>query len=286
MKRVLRWLGYALAFVLVLLLIFVAFVWVGSARVLGRTQEAATERLARPSVAQLADGERQARILGCVSCHGEGLRGRVMFEAPNVVRTWAPNLNELASRASDQQLARGIRQGIGHDGRRLYVMPSPMYSRLSDQEVAALIAWIRRLPRAGERKPAIEWGPIGRFLLATGKIQPVSARIEEFRIRQPFDTGAEHAAGRRLAANVCSECHGPDLAGGQPAPDINAPDLSIVGAYDLAQFVRLMRTGRPPNGRDLGLMSEIARNDTSHLTDQELGQLYAYLRARADRVTR
>jgi cytochrome c553 len=286
MKRVLRWVGYVLAAIVILLLVFVAWVWFASARVLGRTHEAATEQLAAPTAALLADGERQARILGCVSCHGEGLRGRMMFDAGPFAKVWAPNLNELAGRVSDQQLAQGIRQGIGHDGRALFVMPSPMYSRLSDQEVAALIAWIRRLPRAGERTSGIEWGPIGRFALATGGVEFAPARIEEFRIRQPFDTGAQHAAGRRLAANVCSECHGADLTGGQPTPDTNAPDLSIVGAYDQAQFVRLMRTGRPPNGRDLGLMSEIARNDTSHLTDAELAQLYAYLRARADRVTR
>jgi hypothetical protein len=60
----------------------------------------------------------------------------------------------------------------------------------------------------------------------------------------------------------------------------------LVGSYDAAQFTRLMRTGRPPNGRDLGLMREIAEKDTRLLTDEELAQLYAYLRARAERVAR
>jgi len=286
MKRLFRWLGIILAAILVLLLIFVAWVWFASARVLGRTHEAAPERLAAPTAAQLADGERQARILGCVNCHGEGLRGRMMFDAGPFAKVWAPNLNELAARASDQQLAQAIRQGVGHDGRALYIMPSAMYSRLSDQEVAGLIAWIRRLPRAGERTSAIQWGPIGRFALATGGLDSMLPTIEDFRIRQPFDTGREHQAGRRLAATVCSECHGADLTGGQPMPDAIPPDLSIVGAYNQAQFVRLMRTGLPPNGRDLGLMAEIARNNTSHMTDDELAELYAYLSARAQRVAR
>ena len=39
------------------------------------------------------------------------------------------------------------------------------------------------------------------------------------------------------------------------------PDLAIAGAYDLAQFRTLMRTGRPPDGRDLGLMKEVAERD-------------------------
>jgi cytochrome c553 len=286
MKRVLRWVGYVLAAILVVLLLFAAWAWFASSRVIGATHEARPERLAAATSAQRADAERQARILGCVSCHGEGLRGRMMFDAGPFARVWAPNLAALAPRISDQQLAQGIRQGVGHDGRALFVMPSPMYSRLDDQEVSALIAWIRSLPAAGETTPGIEWGPIGRVVVALGRLQPVTSRIEEFRTRQPFDTGPAQAAGRRLAATVCSECHGADLTGGEPTPDVLAPDLSLVGAYDAAQFTRLMRTGRPPSGRDLGLMREIAEKDTHLMTNEELAQLYAYLRARAERLAR
>ena len=284
MRKLLRLLGYGLGVILILLLVFAAWAWFASARVLGRTHEASTERLVQPSAAQLADAERQARILGCVSCHGEGLRGRMMFDAGPFAKVWTPNLTELAARASDQQLAQGIRQGIGYDGRALFVMPSPMYQHLSDQETAALIAWIRSLPRTGERVSDIEWGPVGRVILALGRFPSALERAEEFRTRQPFDVGADHAAGRRLALTACTECHGADLSGGQPTPNTLAPGLSIVGAYDPAQFRTLLRTGVPPSGRDLGLMSEIARNDTRHLTDEEIAQLYGYLQARAQRV--
>ena len=286
MRRVLRWAGYVLAALLLVLAIFAAWVWFASSHVIGATHEARSERLAAATPAQRADAERQARILGCVSCHGEGLRGRMMFDGGPFAKVWAPNLAALAPRISDQQLAQGIRQGIGHDGRALFVMPSPMYSRLNDQEVSALIGWIRSLPAGGEATPAIEWGPVGRVVVALGKLEPVTARIEDFRTRQPFGTGPAQAVGRRLAATVCSECHGADLTGGEPAPDVLAPDLSLVGAYDPAQFVRLMRTGVPPSGRDLGLMREIAVNDTRLMTDAEIAQLYAYLRARAQRTGR
>lgn len=284
MKRVFRWIGYVVAVLVVLALGFSAWVWFASARVLGRTYEAAPERLAQPSAAQLADGERQARVLGCIDCHGEGLRGRMMFEAPNVARVWAPNLNELAARVNDQQLAQAIRQGIGHDGRALFVMPSPMYAHMTDQEVAALIAWMRTVPRSGAATTGIEWGPIGRYALASGGFPTAVARVAEFRARQPFDTGPEQAAGRHIAMTVCTECHGADLSGGQPTPDITAPDLSISGAYDREQFRRLMRTGRPPNGRDLGLMGEVSRSGLNHFTDGEIDQVYDYLQARAHRV--
>ena len=279
-----RWLGYGIGALALIVLLFALGAWFASSRVLGRVHDAVPESLARPTTAQLADAGRQARILGCVSCHGEGLSGRMMFDGGPFAKVWAPNLNELASRTTDQQLAQALRQGIGHDGRALFVMPSPMYSRLSDQQVAALIGWMRSLPRRGEAVSPIEWGPLGRVVLALGKLPSAVDRISEFRGSEPFDTGRQSAAGRRLAASVCSECHGPDLSGGQPTPDQKAPGLSIVGAYDPAQFTRLLRTGVPPSGRDLGLMKEIALNDTRHMTDAEIGQLYLYLRSRSERV--
>ncbi len=286
MRKVLRWLGYIVAAIVVLLLVFAAWVWFASNRVLGRSHEAAPERLAPPSAAQLADAGRQARILGCSNCHGARLEGRMMFDAQPFATVWTPNLTELAARASDQQLAQGIRQGIGHDGRALFVMPSGLYSRLSDGEVAALIAYIRSLPRTGGRVSGIQWGPIGRFALAKGDVPSARSTIEDFRVRRPFDVGPEHEAGRRLAATACAACHGPDLTGGAAEGGSPPPDLAAAGAYDLAQFRTLMRTGRPPGGRDLGLMREVAEKDFAAYTDEEVAQLHGYLRARAERAAR
>ena len=284
MRKALRWLGYGAAALAVLALLFTAWVWFASWQVLSRTHEASAERLAAPTAAQRADAGRQARILGCSNCHGARLEGRMMFDAGPFAKVWAPNLTELAARTSDQQLAAAIRQGVGHDGRALYIMPSPMYSRLTDQEVAALIAYIRSAPRIGERVSGIEWGPIGRFVLAKGDLPSAIDRIGEFRTRQPLDAGPATAAGRRLAATVCAECHGADLSGGQPTPDASAPGLVVAGAYDLAQFTRLLRTGQPPDGRDLGLMREVSEQDLSQLNDAEIAALLAYLQARASQV--
>ena len=65
-----------------------------------------------------------------------------------------------------------------------------------------------------------------------------------------------------------------------------APDLTIAGAYDASAFTTLMRTGVPPGGRKLKLMGQIARDDFSHMTDAEIAQVYAYLQARARRLSR
>lgn len=284
MRKLLRWTGYGVAILLGLALLAALAVWIISWRAISYTAAPAPERLARPSAAQLADAPRQARILGCVSCHGEGLRGHRMFHEPGVATVWAPNLTEVAARASDQQLAQAIRQGVGVGGRPLWVMPSGLFSRLSDGEVGALIAYVRSLPRGGVRTPETHVGPLGRLGIALGRFQPAPASLERFRTTYPIDTGAEHRAGRRLAANACAECHGSDLSGGTPGPEATAPDLAVAAAYDLGQFRTLMRTGVPPGGRDLGLMARVARQDFSHLSDEEIAQLHAYLHARAARL--
>lgn len=284
LRKALRWFGYAVAGLLVLLLLFLAWVWFASSRELTRTWEARAERLAAPTAAQLADAPRLAQVLGCVSCHGEGLRGRIMLDIPNVFEVWSPNLTLVATQASDQQLAAAIRQGIGIDGRGLVAMPSPQYSHLTNAEVAALVAFIRAQPRAGEATPATTLGPFGRIAFALGAVETGPRLMDDFRLDQPYDLGPEHAAGRHIAAIACTECHGADLTGDGPGGGGGAPGLARAGAYDLGQFATLMRSGRPPDGRDLGLMREVAVQNFSHLTDEEIARLHAYLVARAERV--
>jgi mono/diheme cytochrome c family protein len=286
MKRVLRWIGIVLGGLAALALVAAGTVFLLSEQSMAGSYEPRAEALPRPSPSLLADAPRQARIRGCVSCHGEGLKGKLMVEVPNVVRVHAPNLTEIAARASDQQLAAAIRDGIGHDGRNLFVMPSQTYARLSEEEVAALIAYIRSLPRVRGSTDGVRPGPIGRFAIVTGKLRPVPAKMEEFRTQAPIDLGPAHMAGRRIAATTCSDCHGPALLGMTMEDGKTAPDLTLAGAYDAADFRKLMRTGKAMGGRDLGLMSEVARNDFSHFTDAELDALHSYLKARAERLTR
>ena len=284
MRTLLRWLGIGFGSIFILLLIAAGAVWYASARELSRLHPPQPERLATPTPAQLADAPRQLRVLGCISCHGEGLQGRRMFHEAGVATVWAPNLTLVAAQSTDQQLAQGIRQGIGHDGRTLWVMPSGLFSRLSDSEVAALVSAIRALPRGGSATAPVEVGPIGRIGIVTGRFRSAHALIEDFRRRVPIAAGPQHEAGRRLVSIACAECHGPDLGGAAPTPEAVAPDLSRAAAYDPDQFRTLMRTGRPPDGRDLGLMASVARADFSHYTDAEIAQIHGYLQARAQRV--
>jgi mono/diheme cytochrome c family protein len=284
MKRIAKWLGIGVAAVAGLLLLALIGIYLVSGYMLGRHHEAKAETLAPPSAEVLADAPRQARLQGCLNCHGEGLRGRVMIDDPAFGRLTAPNLTQVAARATDQQLAAAIRQGIGHDGRGLFVMPSPQYSRLSDAETAALIAFIRGQRRVPGKMEGFRPGAIGRAVIVTGRLRPAIAKLEEYRTRAPIYAGPEHAAGRRLAANGCSECHGPALEGQAMENGSITPDLTIAAAYDYDQFRTLLKTGKAPGGKKLKLMKEVAEKDFVHLTDAEIKSLHAYLRTRAERL--
>jgi mono/diheme cytochrome c family protein len=284
MARLLRWTGYALASLVLLVLIAFAAVWLlGGQKLAART--AKPEHLARPTAQQLADAPRQLVVLRCFDCHFQG-RGGPFFSEPHVATIYAPNLTLVAAKATDEQLAQAIRQGIGTDGRALVIMPSATFGRLDDGEMAALIGAIRALPRGGHDWPHREIGPLGRLGLVIGKFHTTPEQVAEYADKAPIDLGPQYRRGEHMAASNCAECHGPDLAGGEAEPGLMAPDLTIAGAYDLPAFTKLIRTGIPPGGRKLKLMGQIAKDDLSHMTDAEIRDLYAYLQARAQKLTR
>jgi cytochrome c553 len=286
MRIFLRWAGYALGGLVVLLLVAAAAVWLISSQRLHAEVTAKPDRLARPTPAQLADSERQGRVLGCFSCHGEGLRGNKMFDERNVGTIWASNLTQVAARASDEQLARAIRQGIGADGRSLFIMQSEVFQHLTDQEVTALIAMIRAQPRGGAETPPNVYGPLGRLGIVMGRFKSSPTLVDEYSMIEPIRVGRQYDPGHRLAVLDCSGCHNADLSGKEAKPGEMSPDLAIAGAYDLPRFKTLLRTGKPAGGQKLKLMGSVARSDLSHMTDPEIEQLYAYLAARAQRLAK
>jgi cytochrome c553 len=283
MRRLMKWLGIAAGGVAVLAICAAAYVWIGSELILNARHPVRPEPLPKPSPAAVAGALHQMRVMGCTSCHGEGLRGKLMFEQANVARVYAPNVPLLIADMTDEQVAQAMRQGVRPDGRAMWVMPAKVIARLDREETAAIIAYLRTLPRTGRQTPPIEILPLGRVGLVTRKFSPEPAHLAAYKASYPVDLGPELAAGRKFAAVVCAECHGPAL-GGMTMEDGNTPpDLKVVGAYDLPAFTTLMRTGKPIGGRDLGLMTAISKENLVHMTDAEIADLYAYLKARADR---
>ena len=284
MAKLLRWTGYVVAGIVALALIAAIAIFLLSQRTLKANIAAAPSKLAVPTAAQLADGPRQLHVLGCFTCHGEGLRGDKFLDEPNVATIYAPNLTLIAAKATNEQLDRAIRQGIGHDGRPLLIMPSEGYQFMTDAEVASLISAIRLLPKGGTEQPMPKVGPLGRLGLVSKKFHTAPELVSTFRANRIPDLGPNLRRGRHIVELNCAERHGPQLHGQEVEPGVVSPDLQIVGAYDAGQFRKLLREGVAPGKEDIGLMGSVARQDFKYMTDEEIAAVHAYLVERAQRA--
>ena len=187
----------------------------------------------------------------------------------------APNLAAHAKVHDTNTLEAAIRDGVGHDGRALYSMPSYNWVRMRDADVADLIAFLRSAPVVHSELPQPNLGLAARWALATGrKTIWRNGRLMCHHCALiwivPF-----YQRGHYLAMTTCVECHGLDLRGDDFA---GTPDLAIIAGYPMESFRRLMQEGISISGRDnMVLMSMIARDRFAAFSEQELTDLHTYL---------
>lgn len=234
---------------------------------------------ARVSDDDVRHGERIARVLGCVGCHGEDLTGEDMGDS-EFGALWSANLTRSAARMSDSQFAHAMNSGRGPDQRELWEMPSYLFTHLAARDIWAIVAFVRSRPVRGEEHPAPRFEPAVRREIEQGQFKSAAAHVREQGTEWP-PAAPNGVMARYMVRATCAECHGLNLAGGQPYPGAAVrPDLKVViSAYGRDDFRTLLRTGRAVGGRELGLMGEVARGRYRHLTDAEIDQIYDYLRA-------
>lgn len=277
-----------------LVLLALAVIWLVADRRAARRFEVglANVRAAPPAdTAAIARGRHLAGPIGkCVYCHGETLSGKVFIDDPGLGRIIAPNLTGgrggVLAAYDDAHLARAIRHGIGADGRPLMVMPSADYNAMSDEDVAALIAYVRQRPRINHWLPASHLGLMGRVLSVTGALPLYDAdRIDHDR-RSPagVSPGATVAYGRYLAdVGGCAGCHGPGLSGGKipgtPPTWPPAANISPAGLvrYDLTSFTTALRRGRRPDGSAIDTV--MPWRLTRGMTNQEIEAVWRFLQS-------
>jgi cytochrome c553 len=282
-SRVLRWLRIGLYSFVGILVAALVVVYALSERKLRRTYPAGGRDIAIPTdAASVTEGKRLAQIRGCAGgCHGQEIEGEVFVDNPLLARVVAPNLSVAMREYSTPQLEAIIRGGVRPNGRSVIIMPSDMFSPLTDQDLGKIIAYLRSVPpKTGPTREA-RVGPLARLMFVMGKFEPVADGVHRAAIlTKEFPLPSDpNAHGAYLARTVCTECHGLDLRG-QPG---RSPDLSIAASYSPAQFTQLMRTGKPRVERELKLMSGVARRRFSHFTDAEIAALHKYLLARANK---
>jgi mono/diheme cytochrome c family protein len=256
-----------------------------------------TNRTFEPSPARIERGQYLTEhLLQCFVCHSErdwdapgappvaGRKGAgtVMSERADR-RVVAPNITPDpatgAGRWTDDMLARAIREGIGHDGRALYWgMWYQSFAGLSDEDLAAVVVYLRALP------------PVRNALPAT--LLPDEERAANAMNPRPITepvagppAGNTMALGRYLLGVAdCAGCHtaweaprNPGLFGG--GNDVGRGSRSVFSAnltrhdsgagYPKETFIRVMQTGK--GGSLNPIMPWTA---FSGLTDDDLGAMY------------
>lgn len=276
------WIGTALVRTLGLLaavaVLALAGVYAASQWMLCRERDAPLEPVPTVSSApDLEEGRRLAVIVGCwAGCHGMEGEGDTL-EAEGIYRVTGPTLSEVLPHYSDEELVRLVRYGVKRDGRTAIGMASGTFYPLNDLDLARIIAHLRRQPTLPPVPRERHVTLTGRLALLGGKWETSADEVDRTMPRWgelPRTTPFER--GRYIASITCSECHGHDLQGETLE---GSPSLAVVRAYAPEQFRHLLRTGDPPSGRDLGIMSWTSRNAFAHFTDQEIDDLYHYLRA-------
>ena len=175
MNKGLKLLLYITGFLLLMVAIGITLT-IGWRPVIGARSRPLTNRHFDSTPARLARGEYLARgVMGCLDCHtehdwkapggalvagregagqifpGEGFPGRI------VANNLTPDPETGAGNWTDDQFARAIREGIGHDGRTLFpLMPYPNFRQMSDEDLASVVAFLRSLPAVKNPLPSTE----------------------------------------------------------------------------------------------------------------------------------
>jgi mono/diheme cytochrome c family protein len=279
LKNFAKWTGIVLGGIATIALAAAAIVYVSSEIILDHSYAFSRSKVhAAVAPGLAATGAHLVKIYGCTDCHGGDLAGSLFSDMPPGAVLWSANLPLLTKRYSIDDFDRAIRQGLRADGTSVVLMPSNAYAAMHDEEIAAIVSYLRSLPARGEQHPAPVPGPIVRAGLVLGAFETTRAAFDG---RTPLDLGPRYAAGRHLAQASCSECHGNNLSGAPAVgPMPPRPDLALVIAYGRNDFLKFMRTGKAVGNRELVMMSATARARFSHFTDAEANALYDYLVAR------
>jgi cytochrome c553 len=231
-------------------------------------------------------GERLIHVLGCTGCHDVQLQGTFLTkDEPQYGPLYASNLSVELREYSSAQIDSMIRHGVHPTRRTLWGMPSVIFQHLSDRDFAALLDYLRTLKPIGQRLPAPQFSTQDRKDIAAGNYKPAAQLVRETQQRLPRDVGPQFAFGRYITEVTCAECHGSKLEGDPNAPMGRIPDLVVADGYSRDEFEKLMTEGIAAGNRKINpIMTGVARTRFSHLTPHERDALYAYLKARAQRV--
>lgn len=291
MKKVLKWIGIVLVGLVGILILAVIGLSVSANSRINKTYEVT------PAVVDIPDDiaaiDRGAYIFNtsCAGCHGDNLAGTRFFDDPAIGYIPAPNLTAgqggIGGIYSDTDFVRAIRHGVNADGSPLMIMPSKAFWHFSDEDLGAVIAYLKSASPVDNDLGEKELKPLGRVLLAAGAFGDVfAAEVLDHDGPRPSAParGVTAEYGEYLInTSDCRACHGTDLTGakssepGAPFSPNLAPG-GVLGIWSAADFIETMRTGLTPYGRELD-GNFMPYEEYGRMTDDDLTAMFLYLQS-------
>lgn len=264
----------------------------------------------------IADGAYLANAIAhCSACHGNGqyankhelppdlrdLRGGYVLKAGPFGTYYPSNLTSDPdtgiAKLSDGELARVIRHGVGQRGTYDPLMAFAV-GPMADEDLTALISYLRSLPPIKNQVPADEWGFLAKAL--SGRFNPRMAVAPKY-VPPAAPGEASKERGEYLANGpaLCFGCHTPiDAAkgfvevgprfSGAAEPDVDAldpnfevmppnltpdPETGAITAFTEDAFVdRIKKVGAISRGTDMPW------DNFKQMTDDDLKSIFRYLK--------
>lgn len=213
------------------------------------------------------------------------------FFSPNIT----PDPETGIGRWSDADFIRALRDGVSPDDDHYFpVFPYPSFTRMTDQDMLDLKAYIFSLPAVSQanREHEVDFPYGWRFTVwfwkqlnfTSGAFVPDPAQSAE------WNRGAYLAE----ALAHCGECHTPrgSLGGldtslaysgttdgpeGEKVPNITPDPETGTGTWSAKDLIRVLRSGQLPDGDYVGsVMGEVV-DGTSKLTDADRQAIAVYV---------
>lgn len=240
-------------------------------------------------------------VVACGNCHtqqtpegplpGMELAGGMVIDFPDAFVAHVPNITPDPETGigswSDEDIVRAVRQGVRPDGSLIGPpMPIGLYRDMSDEDVMALVAYLRSVPPVKNAVPKSEY----KIPLPPSYGPPVVSV-------SAVDPSDKVAYGAYLAgpAAHCIECHSPPGEHGEPDWMNNAGAGGFVfpgpwgesvsanitptnlGGWSDEQIKTVIRTGVRPDGSHL--LPPMGIYYYANMKESDLDALVAYLRS-------
>ena len=237
----------------------------------------------------------------CSACHtapgGAPFAGGLALQTPFgklVASNITPDPDTGIGNMTNGEFLAVLHEGRGHNGKRLYpAMPYPAYTRMTDDDVLAMRAYLATVAPARNRVVSnqlpfplnirlamVFWNALN---FTPGRYQPNPQKSAEWNRGAYIVEGAAH----------CSACHTPKtfLGGDQNdaaltgatlqgwfAPDITNDPRKGIGGWSKDDLVQYLKTGTNKWTLASGPMAEAVSHSTSRMADDDINAIATYLK--------